>query len=272
MKKGLVFFSLLLSLVLLNPPTSFAVGATMVLDPSSGNISPNCSINVAVKINTTGIETDGADAILLYEADVLTTTNQDITNGTIYQDYSNDASTTPGVVEIHGIADVAKPFADTGTLATVKFKVQPDAPTSGFTDLTIKFNSVRKDDTSESNIVRRGTISDILDQVTNAKFTLTSGSCTPGTVTPSASPGSGSSPIGGNGSRIGVNTPPNNGSLGSLTGGSKGGPNVGTNSGVIKKNLDDLVGGKTGLLDNTLVIAGIGGFFLVAGILGLLLL
>lgn len=260
--KKIIFLILSFLIMLFVPATTFAAGATLTLDPSSGTISKGCTFNVAVKIDTAGVETDGADAIINYDASVLSTSNNNITSGTVYQSYSNGVDEQTGKIEIHGIADVDKPFSGTGTLATIKFSVKSDAPSSGTTPVRLEFNELDKSDTIESNIVQRGTITDILFQVNNSSFTLSATGCSVGT-------GGSSSPSGtGNTTNRTGNTTTGQGAT-SLTG-SKGGLSSSESGGL--SNIDDIVGGKTGLFDNTLVVASAGIFLVILGLIGFALL
>lgn len=171
--------------------TPVALAATFSLSPTGGTLNRNCGINLSVNIDTAGAQTDGADAILIY--DVSKFTANSITNGTIYPDYPGNTidSPTPGRITISGLASLSSPFIGTGTLATVNFIVKSNASV-GATQIKFDFNPNEKDKTDDSNVVERTTIVDILNSVTDGNYVIGSGTSCSGAVAsplPQGAPG-----------------------------------------------------------------------------------
>lgn len=200
MKKLLI--PLLLILALVNP--SFAMAATLVLSPSSGTFNKNCPMDIEIKLDTGGQQTDGTDAIIFYDSSKLTATTP--TNGSIYSEYpGTNVDDQGGKITISGLASVASAFSGAGTLATLHFTVK-DTSTTGATVVRFDFDPNDKTKTTDSNVVERGTVVDILSSVTNGNYTIGSGT-TCGASSSSTSPGGTNTP-GGQGAVIVVPSTP----------------------------------------------------------------
>lgn len=174
-----------------------SLAATLSLSPSSGTFNRGCSFSVKVDLDTAGVQTDGADAIILYDSTRFTPGS--ITNGTIYPDYpGNFIDTQARKINISGLASVTQAFSGAGTLATINFTVPQNAP-AGLTELTFDFDQNDKAKTTDSNVVERSTVVDVLNSVTNGSYTIGTGSCaSQGVGAPSQSTPSGqqlSSPL-----------------------------------------------------------------------------
>lgn len=171
------------------PSPAYAQQATLSLSPSSGAFNRNCSFALDVNINTGGGQTDGTDAIIVYDPSRFSATS--ITNGTVYPEYpGNNIDDTNGKITISGLASVTSAYSGSGKLATINFSVK-DKATSGATQITIDFDPQNKTKTTDSNVVQRGTIADILNSVVNGNYTVgenaacsTSASPAPGVITP----------------------------------------------------------------------------------------
>lgn len=238
--KIFVFLSLItLHLSLITPV--FAAGATLSLSPSSGTFNTGCNVSLDINLDTGAAQTDGTDAILFYDPTRFTATS--IKNGTIYSDYpGNNIDTQAGKIVISGLSSVSTPFKGQGVLATINFTVLSTAP-EGATQITFDFDTNNKAKTTDSNVVERDTVADTLNQVTNGNYTIGTGECGAAlTTTPTITPFQGS--------KGGLTNP------------------------IPTKTIDDFAGGgKTaGLSTPTLVVAGVGGIFIILGILGLVLL
>lgn len=230
-------------------PFSFALSpvnaqqATLSLSPSSGTFNKGCQFTADVRLNTGGAQTDGTDAILVYDTNKLSTNTNSIASGTIYPDYpGNNVDETNGRITISGLSSITSAFSSSGTLATITFTVKPEAP-EGATSVTFDFDANDKSKTTDSNVVERGTVSDILSTVVNGNYIIGSGtSCaTVGTV----KTGSGS-----------VST-----------------PSGGLVDDLPKKTLNDFTGGKSsGTPELTYTIAIVGATLVILGILGFALL
>jgi len=233
-------FALFLNLYSIFPiPSSLAAGASLALSPASGTVNKGCSFSVDISLNTGGAQTDGTDAIVFYDPTRLTATA--IKSGTIYSDYpgnSIDAST--GKITVSGLSPVGSTFSSSGILATINFTVLEAAPL-GATQVKFDFDPADKGKTNDSNIVERDTVSDVLSQVTDASFTVGSGTCVGLTISPT--PRGGREATGGG--TIITPTP--------------------------TKTIDDFTGnGKTsGSVETTVAIAVIGSILTLVGIFGL---
>lgn len=156
-------------------PVAYAQSATLSLVPSTGTFNKACSFSLDIRLDTGGAQTDGTDAILLYDSSRLTATS--ITSGNIYPDYpGNNIDETAGRVTISGLASVSSAFSGQGSLATVNFTVKDNAP-SGATQVRFDFDPNDKSKTTDSNVVQRGTTSDVLTSVVNGNYTVGTGAC-----------------------------------------------------------------------------------------------
>lgn len=251
-KKIILTAFFILGLTMSNP--ALAQAATLSLSPTSGTFNRGCNFSLAVDLDTSGAQTDGTDALLKYDATRVTALS--IANGTIYPDYpGNSIDTQSGKINISGLASPDQAFSSKGTLATVNFKVNQTAPT-GDTPITFDFDPNNKAKTTDSNVVERGTIIDVLSSVTNGNYIIGTGVC--GTSSTSGTTTSGTTSTG------------TGGSLGTLTSGGTGGVGVGTPAGQLKELSP---GGKTpGLTAPTLVLTISGIVLVLLGIIGLALL
>lgn len=182
MKKNILALFFFSSWFLLSPAAAFAQTATLSLDPSSGTFNKGCAFSLNVTLDAGGSQTDGTDAIILYDTSRFIASS--VNSGTIYPDYpGNNIDATAGKITISGLASVSTPFSGKGTLATINFTAQSNAP-EGVTQVTFDFDPINKAKTTDSNVVQRGTVVDVLNSVVNGSYTIGTGSCT----TPSAPP------------------------------------------------------------------------------------
>lgn len=177
--KGLVAFLLLILLLTTNSEliTVYAQSAVLSLSPSTGTFNKGCTFALEVKLNTGGAQTDGTDAILLYDASRLTASS--ITpNTSVYPDFpGNSIDDQSGKIIISGIASISGSFSGNATMATVNFAVKDNA-TVGATQVRFDFDPNDRAKTTDSNVVERGTVADILTSVVNGSYTVGSGTCT----------------------------------------------------------------------------------------------
>lgn len=173
MKKFVI--SLLVFVFWLSVPSMvFAESATLSLDPAKGTFNQGCSFSANVYVDTGGVQTDGTDAIIFFDTSKLNATS--VTNGTIYPDYPGNNIDPAGKVTISGLASVSSPFSGKGILATVNFTVLSTAA-AGATQITFDFDPADKGKTTDSNVVQRGTVSDVLSSVVNGSYTIGTGPC-----------------------------------------------------------------------------------------------
>lgn len=222
----------------LAPSSAMAAGATLSLSPTSGTFNRGCNFAVDINVNTGGNVTDGVDVILVYDQSKLNATAiTEDPNGNTYEDFPGKSiDNTNGKITISGLAPIGSGFSGQGTIARIEFSVLGNA--SGSTQIVFDFDPNDPTKTTDSNVVQSGTVSDILSEVTNASYTLGTGTCTQQGATvsprPSLVPGLG-----------------------------KGG--VGTSSSTPSLPA-------TGFSQPTMILAVVGGFLTIVGILGLALL
>ena len=223
---------------------SEAIAATLSLSPSSGTFNRGCAFKLNVNVDTAGAQTDGTDAVIRFDPTRVLATQ--ITAGTIYNDYPGTNIDSTGKITISGLASVSSPFSGTGTLAAIDFNVPSTAPT-GATAVTFEFDPNDPAKTTDSNVVERNTVRDVLTAVTNGNYTIGAGSC--------ASQGGGTT----GGGSIGG---------GATGGGTTGGGSIASGSGTIPlKSLPP-----AGSQQLTVVFAIIGSVLTILGILGRALL
>lgn len=243
----IIFIIFIISL----PSSVLAVAkGTLSLDPSSGTFNKGCSYPIKVVVDTDGAQTDGTDAIIFYDASRFSITSTDITSDTsTYADFpGSNVDEQGGKITISGLASVTTPFKGRGTLATMNFKVKDNAAT-GATIIKFDFLPEFKNKTTDSNIVQRDTIADVLNSVVDGNYTIGTGVCTVAAGSPTPIPKGG-----------------------------KGGPGSATQSGGLLPTATPtqivsptgLPNGGTPELTSTLAI--LGGILTVLGILGLALL
>lgn len=178
MKKLLTL--ILIFIFLLASPT-LALAATLSLSPASGTFNKGCQVTLDINLDTQEVDTDGTDAILIYDNSKLTATSVD-TNLTpkIYSDYpGSNIDETAGKITVSGLASVSSAFKGQGILAKMNFTVKDTAATGA---TMVKFDFEPGGKTTDSNVVQRGTVADVLSSVTNGNYTIGTGACGAGTA------------------------------------------------------------------------------------------
>lgn len=151
------------------------LASTLSLSPSAGTFNQGCNFSLDVVVDTQGTQTDGTDAILMYDASRFTA--QTIASGTIYPDFpGNNIDASSGKITISGLASVSTPFSGKGTLATINFSVLETAP-AGATQIRFDFDPNDKAKTIDSNVVERGTVADTLNSVVNGSYVIGTSAC-----------------------------------------------------------------------------------------------
>lgn len=216
----------------LSPASAYA--ATLSIAPATGQINKGCDVTFTIELDTQGSQTDGTDVILSYDPAKMTIAQTDITNGKIYADYpGNSVDATAGKISVSGIAQVSQAFSGKGTFATLKFKVASAA--TGNAGLKFDFDPSNKTNSTDSNVVERGTVADVLSAVTDGTYTIGTGSCAAGIGAPGASSLPISNPVA-SGASLPTSLP------------------------------------EAGLLDNTVLVASVGMLLVILGIAGIALL
>lgn len=173
--KNIISITIITIITIILPKAAFAQTATLSLSPSSGTFNKGCPLTLQINLATGGIQTDGTDAILAYDSTRFSATS--ISSGSIYPDFpGNNIDDANGKITVSGLASVTSPFSGQGTLATVNFKVVDTAP-AGATQIKFDFDPQDKSKTTDSNVVERGTVSDVLNSVVNGNYTIGTGSC-----------------------------------------------------------------------------------------------
>lgn len=176
----------LLTFILVNPVSASA--ATLSLSPASGTFNKGCDFGLDIILDTAGAQTDGTDAILIYDNSRFIADS--ITAGTIYTDYpGNNIDDATGKITISGLASVNQPFSGKGTFAKISFSVKATAP-AGATQIKFDFDGNDRTKTTDSNVVEKETVAEVLSAVTNGNYTIGTGTaCT--SPTPTLLPGTG---------------------------------------------------------------------------------
>lgn len=170
------FFAVILTFYqLLAANQVFAAGASLSISPGVGTFNKGCSFSVDIVVDTGGAQTDGTDAIIFYDTTRFSAVK--VRDGTIYSDYPGSIiDPSAGKITISGLSSVTSTFSGAGTLASIDFMVLSNA-LEGATQITFDFDPNDKGKTTDSNIVERGTVADILSSVNNGAFTVGDGSC-----------------------------------------------------------------------------------------------
>ncbi|MBI2040242.1 hypothetical protein HYT18_04150 [Candidatus Microgenomates bacterium] len=198
--KTIIIITFITVITVILTPAAYAQQATLSLSPSSGTFNRGCDFSLNIDLNTGGADTDGTDAILIYDPSRFTATS--IQSGTIYPDYpGNNIDEASGKITVSGLASVSQAFSGQGTLATINFTVRDQAST-GTTQVKFDFDPSDKAKTTDSNVVQRGTVADILNSVVDGNYTVGSGTCAVGTGT-----GTGTTGVGQGATGVGVATP-----------------------------------------------------------------
>lgn len=128
-------FVLLLIFALFFIPMRNAIAAPRIyLEPATTSVQVGKTVDMAVKIDTSGQETVGADAMISY------TTNGDIEivdiiPGNFFGGFAKGVDENVGRIELHGyFNNLFETKSGNGTIGTIKIKVNKS---SGFTALTI---------------------------------------------------------------------------------------------------------------------------------------
>lgn len=170
--------TILLSLVATLLFSTPASAATLSLSPTSGSIGRGCSFSVDIRIDTSGVESDSADVVLLYNPQQVSASS--IINGTIFTDYpGNSIDNTEGKVRIYALAASNASFTGSGSMATVNFIASSSAQLTQ-TPITLDFDPLTPTKTTDSNVIQKGSTTDILSSVANGSYTVSNASCLAG--------------------------------------------------------------------------------------------
>ena len=208
MIKKLPLLILNVLIILVFPTSAFAGNATLSLSPSTLTFNKGCTYTVDIILDTGGAQTDGTDVILKYDPAIFNV-NSTLKQGTIYADYpGSNVDSTNGKITMSGLASISSPFTGKGTLGSFTFTVK-DTAASTVTQVNFDFDAANKLKTSDSNVIERGTGTDVLNSVVNGNYTVGTGACSDSAVTPTptAAPGGTLPRTGGQGTTYNYGTP-----------------------------------------------------------------
>ncbi len=172
MKKNLLYY-FLLGFFFFSPATAMA--ATLSISSQDATVNRGCDFSVDVIVDTQGKQTNGTDAVLIYDPQIFTASS--IQNGTIYNSYpGNNIDARTGKVNVSGLSSLTSGFAGKGTLVTVLFTVNPAAKAAA-NIIRFDFDVNNPTKTTDSNIVDQSSITDILTSVTNGNYTIGTAAC-----------------------------------------------------------------------------------------------
>ena len=235
---------------------AIASAATLTFNPASGSLNKGCEVTLKIDLDTQGVQTDGTDVIVLYNPSQLSITTSQITNGTIYPEYpGNSVDSAGGKISISGISSVSAPFSGTGTFATLKFNVASSLAANTPINLSFDFDPNNKTKTTDTNVVERGTIADVLSSVTNGTYTVGTGTCTGSGIGSGTGTGTGTG-LNGQGQQLA-----GNGLSGSQS------AQFPVYQPTINNELPN-----AGILDNTIAITAVGMVLVILGVAGLAML
>lgn len=157
-----------------NAETDFAdvsnKGSVLSLLPSSGTFTTGQQIKVDVELNTNGEDVMGAEAVVIYDPKLLTATDKDIVQGSLFTSYPIKKVQREGMVRIIGVISDPKgeQYNGKGILGTINFKTVG----KGNTEVTLDFTLGA---TNKSNVVKLGEKEsgvNYLKDVVNANYTI----------------------------------------------------------------------------------------------------
>lgn len=158
----------------LKPGQALATDAQLACSPTTSTIAVGGSVTTDIILNTRNFQTYGANAILTYSSDLLSTSETDVVPVTTTTNWTSPSKTvdqTLGKIEIDYGQDQSV-FASTATIAKVTF--------TGIAPGTANINFTYFQEYDESSGVAKvwgkknpPTISNILTDVVNCAYTVT---------------------------------------------------------------------------------------------------
>jgi len=170
------------------PKADLSNSVSLSLKPDLVTYNKGCEVYFDINLNNTGIQSNGTDAVLLYDPAVISIDS--VENGTLYPTYpGNRIDNTNGKAIITGLSSIFAPVSTSGRLATIKVKINPDTTVEN-TTIRFDFDPNNLGKTNDSNVVENLTVVDRLQEVYDAKINIGSGSGCMGTPGESPSPSS----------------------------------------------------------------------------------
>lgn len=153
------------SYLFFNRSITYAANASFSFSPVSGSFAVGDVFDIKVLINTAGTAVLGADIYFNYPADTISLVS--ITEGNIFDQYiGKEIDNNAGSASLSGIKNSTPYYSGSDTFATLRFK----ALKQGTANVDFKFTLGK---TTDTNIVEGE--KDILTQVTNGSYTISSG-------------------------------------------------------------------------------------------------
>lgn len=192
-----LFALCLLSLMVLASSRQ-AEAASLTFTPSAGVFQQGCSAKVDIAIDTQGISTNAADAVVLFNPAEVEIEDQNagqagtqVKAGNVYELYvGNVVDSAQGKIMLTGFSIIGT-FSGSGNYGSIFFKSKP-----GVTSTTFQFQ-FSPGESTDSNVADTNG-NDVLTSVNTASYTFESGDCVPDTQSPSVSsvsPANGSSNV-----------------------------------------------------------------------------
>jgi LPXTG-motif cell wall-anchored protein len=167
---GLVFVSLFLA-----APKAVYAAASLSLSPAAATKSIGDTFNVDVVLDTGGDAVSGATAIINYDAAKLQVVNNQLLQGTIFNQspLTNTVNTTTGQIQ-YDSGSLGATYTGHGTMATIQFKTIA----AGTATVSFVFDANATADTSL--VAAASGPTNLLTVANSGTYTITSG----GTVSP----------------------------------------------------------------------------------------
>lgn len=166
-----IFFSFIIIIFVLFVFANQAwAAASLSFSPASKTVALNETFSVDVMLSTGGAETDGTDAIVMYDANKLQVTAASL--GNLYANKLIADTSTLGKIVFRATSTADQSYNGTGTFATITFKAYASGTQAA--EVYFQFTS---GSTTDSNVAYQG--SDLLGSVSNASYTISSAAASP---------------------------------------------------------------------------------------------
>lgn len=182
-----LFFALCLLGLMTLTFAKHAEAASFSFTPSTGVFKQGCSAKMDIAIDTQGISTNAADAVVLFNPAEVEIEDQNaaqagvqVKAGNVYELYvGNVVDNAQGKIMLTGFSIIGT-FSGSGNYGSIFFKSKP-----GVTNTTFQFQ-FSPGQSTDSNVADTNG-NDVLTSVNTASYTFESGSCVPDTQAPSVS-------------------------------------------------------------------------------------
>lgn len=157
----------------------------LALKPQISHFNKGCSYSLNIELDTGDHLVDGADVRLFFDNQKVKINSVD--TGTAFPQYEGETIVNvTGSFTLSGLAPASTPFSGKGHFAKINFEILPEAAL-GPTIIRFDFDPNDKFKTTDSNVVERTTVVDVLNTVGDGTYEIESGSCTEPSPIPSPS-------------------------------------------------------------------------------------